>query len=389
MFNVAIVGYGAIPIGKYPKEHETELAVEAISKALENANMEKKDLHGLITTPNYTNTIEMQTSLVQEAMNLPSKVACSVGCGGVAGGLALKYALYEIQMGFVDTICCYSSDREYSLGNRLLEILHEKEKGSSIFDPIDQPYCPVGFIWGYALSARRYMHEYGATEEDFALAVARDSQNAQKNPYSAFHTPLTVEDVLNSKVISSPLKLLDISAMRDGAAAIILTRKENAKKYTDIPLEIKGYGEYHDNSCFVSHYTEKSIIEFPASRESAKQAYKMAKITPSEIDFAEIYAPFSSHELMIPEGLGFFKKGEMIKAIREGETEIGGKIPINTDGGLLGRGHPAWVTSIYEIISVIRQLRGENQNIVDGAELGLFQAEGGMLNNCFTAIIAR
>jgi len=352
--------------------------------------MNKNDLQGLITTPNYANTIEMQTSLVQEALDLPLKVAYSIGCGGVAGGLALKNAIYEIQMGIIDTVCCYSSDREYSLGKRFLEILHEEGKGSAFLEPIDQPYCPPGFIWGYACSARRYMHEHGATEEDFALAVVRNNKNAQKNPYAAFRKPISVDDVLKSRTISSPLKLLDCATMRDGAAAVILCRKEIALKYTDTPIYIRGFGEYHDNSCFISHDCQKPITEFTASKESARLAYKVAKISPENIDFAEIYAPFSSHELMIPEGIGFFeKKGAMVNAIREGETEIGGKIPINTDGGILGRGHPAWTTPIYQIINIIRQLRGETENQVDNAETALFQAEGGMLNNCFTAIFGR
>ncbi|MFX0142215.1 MAG: thiolase family protein, partial [Candidatus Hodarchaeota archaeon] len=215
------------------------------------------------------------------------------------------------------------------------------------------------------------------------------NKNARKNPFATFRKSITIDDVLNSKIISSPLKLLDCSSMRDGAASVILTRKENARKYTDTPIFIKGFGEYHDNSCFITHTFQKPITEFIASKESARQAYKMARITSENIDIAEIYAPFSAHELMIPEDLGFFDKGDMVKGIREGETEIGGRIPINTDGGLLSRGHPAWATPIYELVSLIRQLRNENENQVDGAEIGLFQAEGGTVNNCFTAILSR
>lgn len=386
----AIIGCGAIPIGKYPKESETDLAVNVISKALEDADISKEEIQGLITTPNYTNPIEMQTSLVQEAMRLPTKVAMSVACGGAAGGLAFKYALYEIQMGFVDTVLCYGAEREYSMSERISEIYHEKDKGPIFFEPVDQPYSTIGFIWCYACTARRYMYEYGANEEDFALTVIRNNKNAQKNPYAAFKKLLTVNDVLNSRVISSPLKLLDCSSSRDGAAAIVLCRKELARKYTDNPIYIKGFGEYHENNCFISHNTQKSITDLVASRESAFQAYKMAKLEPKDINVAEIYAPFSSHELMIPEELGFFnKKGDMINAIHEGETEKDGRIPINTDGGLLGRGHPPWVTPFFEIMSLVRQLRNEHENQVDRAEIGLMQAEGGMLNSCFTAILSR
>jgi len=116
----------------------------------------------------------------------------------------------------------------------------------------------------------------------------------------------------------------------------------------------------------------------------------MANCKPNDIDVAEIYAPFSPQELIISEDLGFFKKGEMIKAIQDGSTEIGGEIPINTDGGLLSRGHPAMVTPFYELISVIRQLREEaGKNQVEKAEMGLMHCEGGMINNCMVFILQR
>jgi acetyl-CoA C-acetyltransferase len=177
----------------------------------------------------------------------------------------------------------------------------------------------------------------------------------------------------------------------DGAAAVILASEERARKITDTPVYIKAVGEYHDSSCCVpTDRCDKSLTTFIAAREAAKEAFKRAKLKPSDIDVAEIYAPFSPQELILPEDLGWFGKGEMIKAIEDGSTEIGGRIPINTDGGLLSRGHPAMVTPFYETINIVRQLRNEAGKLqVDKAETGLMHCEGGTVNNCIVFIFQR
>ncbi|MHA1132241.1 MAG: thiolase family protein, partial [Candidatus Helarchaeota archaeon] len=252
------------------------------------------------------------------------------------------------------------------------------------------PYGTQGVITDYAFSARRYMHEYGATEEDFALAAVRDNKNAINSPFAAFKTLITVDDVLSSKPICSPIKLFDACSFRDGAAAIILTRTDLARKYTDTPILFKGFGQYHDCNLFTPSDLASPLTSFVAVREAANRAFSMCKIQPKDVDVADLYAPFSPQELMIPEDIGWFPKGGMIQGIRDGSTEIGGTIPINTDGGLLARGHPAFVTPFYETIALVRQLQGEaGKNQVDGAEIGLMQCEGGLINNCFIAIFER
>jgi len=180
---------------------------------------------------------------------------------------------------------------------------------------------------------------------------------------AAFREPIAVEDVLNSRPLCSPIKLLDSCASLDGAAAVVLASEEKAKEIADTPIYVKAVREYHDNSCCVpTDQCDKSLTTFIAVSEAAKNAFRQAKLKPFDIDIAELYAPFSPQELILPEDLGLFEKGEMVQAIQDGSTEIGGKIPINTDGGLLSRGHPVMVTPFYETINVIRQLRGEAES---------------------------
>ena len=384
---VAVVGYGALKIGRYPDKTEKEMAIEVIKLALEDAGLSKKDIDGLYTTPDLLGSVGLQNSQICEYMRISPKSMAEICCGGTAAGLAVKYAMDEIMLGYVDIAVCYGAVREATIG-----WFRTPTRGLLTRDPIAiQPYVGSGIIWAYAMSARRYMYETGAKEEHFALACVRNRKGAMHNPWAAFTTPITVDDVLKSKILCSPIKLLDASASLDGAAAIVLASEEKAKKLTDTPIYIIGVGEYHDNSRLIpTDRCDKSISTFIAPKKAAEDAFKRAKLKPEDVDVAEIYAPFSPHELILPEDLGFFKRGEMVKAIEDGLTEIGGKIPINTDGGLLSRGHPWAATPFYETINIVRQLRGEAGKIqVKGAEVGLMHCGGGMMNSCVVLIFKR
>jgi len=384
---VAIIGYGAIKVDRYPDRAESELAMDAVRLALEDAHISKEQIEGLFTTPNLLGDIGLQTNLLCEYMRITPKAMAEMCCGAIAGGLAIRYAMNEIKLGHINVAICYGAEREASIG---WFKDFGSEKGSTMLEPIAlQPYGSRGVIWAYALSARHYMHETTAQEEHFALAAVRNRKNAADNPLAAFTTPITVDEVMKSKQLSSPIKLLDSAASLDGAAAVVIASEEFAKKVCDKPVYIAGWGQYHDNSCFVpTDDCGKSISTFISTRRAAEEAFRTASITPEEVDVAEIYAPFSPHELMIPEDIGWFDKGSMITAIEKGDTEIGGRIPINTDGGLLSRGHPWAVTSFYEIITIFKQLRGEaGRNQVDGAKIGLMHCEGGMHNNALVIIL--
>lgn len=392
---VAVVGYGCMKVGKYPDTSEDELASDVLWLALEDAGISKEDVEGLITTPNLQNIFMdsgLQASKIAEQMRMSPKSMAEISCGGVAAGLAIKHAMNEIMLGHIDVAICYGAEREHSMRNRMVaQWLEQPPRGPEFLDPTAQPFTGFGIIWAYACSGRRYMHEFGATEEHFAMASVRDRKNAVHNLWAAFREPITVEDVLNSRTLCSPIKLLDSCSSLDGAAAVVLASEEKVKEITDTPIYVKAVGEHHDNSCCVpTDQCDKSLTTFIATREAARDAFRQAKLKPYDIDVAEVYAPFSPQELMLPEDLGWFAKGEMVKAIQDGSTEIGGKIPINTDGGLLSRGHPAMVTPFYETINIVRQLRGEaGKSQVNGAKTGLMHCEGGTVNNCMVLIFQR
>jgi acetyl-CoA acetyltransferase len=379
----AIIGCGAVQVGKYPDRLESELALDAVRMALLDAGIEKGQAEGIFTTPDLRGGIGLQANLLCEYLRITPKSMAEMTCGAVAAGLTVKTAVNEIMLGQIDVAVCYGAERECS-------IEWFKHFGSALFEPVAlQPYASYGIIWAYAMSARRYMHETGAKEEHFAMAAVRNRRNARHSPVAAFKAPIAIEDVLESRNLCSPIKLLDSSASLDGAAAVVVASAEFARRVCPKPVYIMGWGQYHDNSCIIpTDRCDKSISSFVATREAAAAAFRVAGINPEDVDVAEVYAPFSPHELIIPEDIGWFEKGEMVKAIETGETEIGGKIPVNTDGGLLSRGHPWAVTPFYQTINVVRQLRGEaGENQVPDARIGLVHCEGGMMNNVFVLIL--
>ncbi len=387
---VAVIGYGCVRVGRYPEMSENELASEVLWLALEDTGISKEDVEGLITTPNLKNIFMdsgLQSMIITEQMRVSPKSIAEISYGGLSAGLAIKHAINEILLGHIDIAICYGAEREHSMRERMATW----DPTAQFLDPTVQPFTWLSIIWAYACSGRRYMYEFGATEEHFAIASVRNRKNAVHNPWAAFREPIAVDDVLNSRPLCTPIKLLDSCASLDGAAAVVLASKEKAKGIVDTPIYIKAVGEYHDNSCCVpTDQCDKSLTTFIAVSAAAKNAFRQAKLKPFDIDIAELYAPFSPQELILPEDLGWFEKGEMVQAIQDGSTEIGGKIPINTDGGLLSRGHPAMVTPFYETINIVRQLRGEAGKVqVDGAETGLMHCEAGTLNSCMVFIFQR
>lgn len=386
---VAIVGYGAMQIGRHREKTEGEMALEVVRGALFDAGLTKDRIEGVFTTPDLRENVGMQGNLLCEYLRINPKIMAEMACGALAAGLNIRYAIEEIQSGRIQVALCYGASREGTIGWFKKD---DPGYGWPMLDPTAlQPYGAYGVIWSYAMSARRYMYEYGATEEDFARAAVRNRKNAAASAVAAFKNQITVDDVMKSRPISTPIKILDTSMSADGAAAVLLASEEVARDTRKKPVFFLGMGNYHDNACIMpTDGCSKSITQFNATRQAAARAFSASGLTPADIHVAELYAPFSPHELIVPEDIGWFEKGEMVRAIREGDTEIGGKIPINTDGGLISRGHPWSVTPYYQLANLVRQLRGEaGVNQIEGARTALAHSEGGMLNNGMVIILGR
>jgi acetyl-CoA C-acetyltransferase len=229
------------------------------------------------------------------------------------------------------------------------------------------------FLSLYALMAREYMNRYGATEEDLALVAVKNHENATRNPLAQFQKKITVEDVLKSPYISTPLKLFDASPLSDGAVAVLLSSEP--RKYTDTPVYISGISLKHD---YPGVYQRKDMASLEAVRLAAQEAYKMSGYGPGKISVLEVHDAFTIAEIILYEMLGLAPKGEGYKLIREGVTAFAGSKPVNPSGGLKAKGHPIGATGVGMVAEIFWQLRGEaGARQVKDAEVGLVENHGG------------
>ncbi len=222
----------------------------------------------------------------------------------------------------------------------------------------------------FGLAAKAHMYKYDTTEEQMALVSVKNHRNASKNPYAMFPKSVSLEEALSSRVISSPLKLFDCSAVTDGSAAVILTTEERAKDLTERPVYVLASSQSSMGLNYCNMNPDWS--EWPVMKETAQRAYKMAGITPNDIDVAEIHDCFTISEIIEYEELGFCEKGEGGKFIEEGLSDYGGKVVVNPRGGLLGCGHPLGATGVAQACELYLQLRDEAQERqVKDAKIGL------------------
>jgi acetyl-CoA C-acetyltransferase/acetyl-CoA acyltransferase len=233
------------------------------------------------------------------------------------------------------------------------------------------------FAGVYALMAVRHMHQYGTKREHLGMVAVKNHKNGADNPKAHFQRTITLEQALNSAMVAYPLTLFDCCPITDGASAAIVCRADLAKKYTDTPIYVLGHGASTDR---LGLFERADFTVLAATTMAAEQAYKMAKIQPKDVNLVEAHDCFTIAEIMACEDLGFCKKGEGGKLIESGQTQIGGRIPVNPSGGLKSKGHPIGATGTGQVYEVFKQLRGQvvkPSRQVSGAEIGLTHNVGG------------
>jgi acetyl-CoA C-acetyltransferase len=227
----------------------------------------------------------------------------------------------------------------------------------------------------YALMATAHMHAYGTTERHLAMIGVKNHYHGSLNPKAHMQKEITLEAALSARMVAWPLKLYDCSLITDGASCLILTKPELAKKFTDMPVQIVGSGQASDT---IGLHERKSLTSVTAAKVAAKKAYEMAGVKPGDMDLAEVHDCFTIAELIAYEDLGFCKPGEGGRLIESGETRLGGRIPVNTSGGLKAKGHPVGATGTGQGYEIYLQLTGQaEKRQVKDAEIGLTHNVGG------------
>jgi len=370
---VAVVGVGQTAFTRSCGVSIRELCFEAFREAMEDAeNLSTKDIDASIicSAPEYDKQrspsgliaeylgLNPKPTFLAEAICASSSVGTRIGWSFIRSGLHQVVAVIGFQK-MSELTSAESQERMLRGGDIMWE---------SPFGAMMPAY--------YAMFARAHMNQYGTTEEQLAKVKVKSGKYSVMNPKAMYQKETTVEKVLKSRVITSPLKLFDCCANADGASCMILAGEDVAKKITDTPVWITGLGLASASMSLTGRNTVSSLS---CAVEAGKQAYEMADLKPDDIHVAEVHDCFTIAEIMAYEDLGFCKRGDGGKLIDDEETYIGGRIPVNIDGGLLSKGHPIGATGGSQIRTIVLQLRGEaGKTQVDGAETGLVHNIGGI-----------
>jgi len=246
-------------------------------------------------------------------------------------------------------------------------------------------YQGITFPGLYAMIARAHMHQYKTTREQLAHVAVKNHKNGSMNPNAQFRSTVTLEQVIKATMVADPLRLLDCSPVSDGGAAVILCSVDYAKKLKKPFVKVIASAQSSDT---IALHSRDSLTELKCVKVAAEKAFKQSGLKPSDINFAEVHDCFTIAEIVVTEDLGFFEKGKGGEAVENGLTAIGGKIPINTGGGLKSKGHPVGATGIAQIIELYEQLTGNSgERQVKNAKYGLAQNMGGSGASCVIHIL--
>lgn len=390
MRKVVIIGVGMHPFGKFLDKSLKDLGRVAIWSASEDANISPRDIQAAYVGNSLGGLITGQEGVRGQV------VLRDAGFGGIpvinvenacaSAATALRGAWLEVASG--------SCDVALALGVEKLFCEDTAKSIAALSADSDIELAKMGFQFTalYAMKLSRYMAKYGITREHFARVVVKNSYNGSLNPYAQHRKPLTVEEVLNSRMVAPPLTLYMCSSMGDGAAAAILCSRDKARKYTSKPLVEVACCALR--SGMFRRPDETNVADTDTAILTAEQAYAKAGIGPEDVDVAEVHDAMAPAELLLYEALGLCGEGEAGRMIDEGKTRIDGDIPVNPSGGLAARGHPVGATGLAQIAEIVWQLRGEaGKRQVANPRVGLVENAGGRVEEdnaaCCITILKR
>ena len=361
-----MIGVGMTEFGRHPERSLTDMGREACWRALKDAGIHPKQIQagfsGNSLAPYLQREVDIGQPILRE-VGIVGIPILNISNACASGSCAFREAWLAVASGLYELVIAVGTEKAFVGKGAMLDI------GSQDFQLMQGGVFPGDF----ALKARRHMLEFGTTKEQLAKISVKNHKNGCLNAYSQFKKEFTVEEVLNSPMVADPLTVLSCCPNSDGSAATIIASKDLAKRYCEKPIRIAASalrsGTYEPN---------RNLALFDLDFEASKIAYEISGYDPQDIDVAEVHDAFTIAEIMHYEGLGFCKLGEGGRLIDEGETEIGGRIPVNPSGGLLSRGHPVGATGLAQIAEIVWQLRGETgKRQVENARIGLAHVVGG------------
>jgi acetyl-CoA acetyltransferase len=362
MREVHVAGVGMIRFGRFPERTIEALGGEAVLKALADAGIERKHVQETFCGSGFGGPLLGQRILRDLGMTGMPITNVENACS--SGTTALREGIAAVAMGRTDVALVIGIDKLTRFGGGTVPLeLTDLEVGEGMVMP--------GL---YAMRARRYMHESGATPKHLGMVSVKAHKNGALNPYAQYQKEVTLEEVLGSRMIADPLTMYMCCPTGDGAAAAVITTKEKALQWGATPVKV--LASTLQSGLYKTGFRDMAMNELSA--RTARLAYEQAGIGPKDVSLAEVHDAFAIAEVIYYEALGFCGRGEAKTLIEQGETEIGGRIPVNPSGGLKTRGHPVGATGVAQVCEAIWQLRGQaGGRQVKNAKVALTHCTGG------------
>lgn len=380
---VAVVGIGKTPFGAFPDRNLKSLAVEAGEKALADAHLQPSQIEafylGNFAGPSFVGQNHL-APYVASGLGMAGIPATRFEAACASSGAAFFQAVMSVAAGVYDIVLVEGVEKMTSQPTpRVTEIL------AAAGDVAGEVRAGSTFPALFAMIARRHMHQYGTTREQLAAVAVKNHANGAKNPYAHMRKVITLEQALAGKPIADPLTVYDCSLVSDGAAAVVIAPLERAREFTNKPVKILSVAQTSDHLALEE---KPDITTLDAVRRAAEKAYATARLTPEDIQFAEVHDCFTIAEILSVEDLGFVKKGQGGPYSQAGCTALTGPRPINASGGLKSKGHPVGATGVAQILDIVQQIRGDAGDLqVSRNSLGLAQNLGGSGGTCVVSIL--
>jgi acetyl-CoA acetyltransferase len=377
-----ISGVHVTRVGGLPESSCMSLHAEAARGAVADAGLTLGDVDGLLCAYSMVSPHPMLSSAVAEHLGIEPSFTASLQLGGATAATLVMQAAMLVATGTCRHVLAVTGDNRLSGMSRDDAVAALAAFGH---DQFEQPYG-ISIPAAYALVARRYMQEYGVTQEQLSAIAVTHRRHAARHPDAHMRTAITIDDVMRSRVIASPLRLLDCCLISDGGAAVVVS---DGAARRDLPrggAAILGYGQGHTHEHLVA---APSLVEF-GCKQAARRAFARAGMTAADIDVAEIYDSFTITLVVELESIGFFARGEAGPAALAGALDLGGTLPCNTHGGLLSFGHSGAAGGMFHVVEAVRQLRHEaGPRQVPAAETAFVHGDGGVLSAHASLVLAR
>jgi len=377
----AVVGVAESDLGDVgPGRFPLDLAAQAAVAALAEAGLTTRDVDGLFSV---VAGRMMPTLDVGEYLGIRPRYTDGTNIGGSSFVSHLHHAALALAAGACDVALIVYGSTPRADGARARRGSARLGGGMAETPSYEAAFKPRSPISGYALAAARHMYEFGTTAEQLAHVAVAARAWARLNPKAFVRDPLTLDDVMASRVISSPLRTLDCCLVTDGGGAVVVTRADRGADLPKPPVYLLGAGEAHDHKVI----SEMPDLTTTSAAASAGRALTMAGVTPAEVDVVELYDAFTINTILFLEDMGFCPKGEGGPFVAAGRIAPGGELPVNTNGGGLSYCHPG-MFGIFTIIEAVRQIRGEcGERQQPGVDIAIAHGNGGQLSSQVTAVL--